>query len=312
MSLLRLGTRGSPLALAQTEETRRRLREAHPELAEEGAVEIVVIRTTGDRIQDRPLSEVGGKGLFTKEIEEALFDRRIDVAVHSMKDMPTWPPEFLTLGAFLPREDPRDAFFSPHAASIAELPEGTVVGTSSLRRQSQVLALRPDLKVVSLRGNVDTRLRKLASGEVGATLLALAGLRRLGRDDRQHSVLSTEEMLPAVGQGAIGLECRREDERTRAFLAAIDHAETRVRVSTERACLAVLDGSCRTPIAALAEVEGGNILYLRALIAMPDGSQVWRAERRGKVDQGQELGKAVGEELRNAAGEDLFKALAAH
>ena len=205
MSLLRLGTRGSPLALAQTEETKRRLMKARPELSGEGAIEVVVIRTTGDRIQDRPLSEVGGKGLFTKEIEEALFDERIDVAVHSMKDMPTWPPEFLTIGAFLPREDPRDAFFSPHADTISGLPNGTVVGTSSLRRQSQILALRPDLKVVSIRGNVDTRLRKLASGDVGATLLALAGLRRLGRDDRQHSVLSSKEMLPAVGQGAIGL-----------------------------------------------------------------------------------------------------------
>ena len=310
MSLLRLGTRGSPLALAQTEETKRRLMAAHPELAAEEAIEIVVIRTTGDRIQDRPLSEIGGKGLFTKEIEEALFDRRIDVAVHSMKDMPTWPPEFLTIGAFLPREDPRDAFFSPHAENIAGLPEGTVVGTSSLRRQSQVLALRPDLQVVSLRGNVDTRLRKLASGEIGATLLALAGLRRLGRDDRPHSILGIEEMLPAVGQGAIGLECRRDDERTRAWLGAIDHRDTRVRVSTERACLAVLDGSCRTPIAALAEVGEGKSLYLRALLAMPDGSQVWRAEQSGTLDDGEALGEAVGQELRHEAGDDFFTALA--
>lgn len=312
MSLLRLGTRGSPLALAQTEETKRRLMKAHPELSGEGAIEVVVIRTTGDRIQDRPLSEVGGKGLFTKEIEEALFDERIDVAVHSMKDMPTWPPEFLTIGAFLPREDPRDAFFSPHADTISGLPNGTVVGTSSLRRQSQILALRPDLKVVSIRGNVDTRLRKLASGDVGATLLALAGLRRLGRDDRQHSVLSSQEMLPAVGQGAIGLECRRKDDRTRALLGAIDHAETRVRVMAERACLAVLDGSCRTPIAALAEVEAADVLYLRALVAMPDGSKVWRAEQRGSVDDGEDLGRALGEELRASAGEDFFKALASH
>src|SRR5690625_141719 len=170
MAILLLGARGTPLALPQTEETRRRLREAHPALAEAGAVEVVVIRTTGDRIQDRPLSEVGGKGLFTKEIEEALYDRRIDVAIHSMKDMPTWPPDFLTLGAYLPREDPRDAFFSPHADSIRALPQGAVVGTSSLRRQSQILALRPDLRVVSLRGNVGTRLRKLASGEGDATL----------------------------------------------------------------------------------------------------------------------------------------------
>src|SRR5690554_2574428 len=310
MSLLRLGTRGSPLALAQTEETKRRLMKARPELSGEGAIEVVVIQTTGDRIQNRPLAEVGGKGLFTKEIEEALYDRRIDVAVHSMKDMPTWPPDFLTLGAYLPREDPRDAFFSPIADRIAALPAGAVIGTSSLRRQSQILALRLDLRIVSLRGNVDTRLRKLAEAEVDATLLALAGLRRLGRADRPHSVLEINEMLPAVGQGAIGLQCRREDERTLGFLAAIDHQPTRARVTAERACLAVLDGSCRTPIAALAEVEEGDRLYLRGLVAAPDGSSIWRAERRSQLETPEELGRAVGQELRVAAGEEFFAALA--
>lgn len=310
MPLLRLGTRGSPLALAQTEETRRRLATAHPELAEPEAVEIVVIRTTGDRVQDRPLSEIGGKGLFTKEIEEALLDERIDVAVHSMKDMPTWPPEALTLAALLPREDPRDAFFSPHGDSLAALPPGAVVGSASLRRQSQVLALRPDLRVVPLRGNVDTRLRKLAEGEIDATLLAVAGLRRLGRGEQVKAVLTLQEMLPAVGQGAIGLQCRGADARTCSWLAAVDDAETRARVTAERACLAVLDGSCRTPIAALAERTERDRLYLRALVAAPDGSRVWRAERHGAAEDAAAIGKEAGGELRAAAGEDFFASLA--
>lgn len=310
MPLLRLGTRGSPLALAQTEETRRRLAEAHPELAAPGALETVVIRTTGDRVQDRPLSEIGGKGLFTKEIEEALHEGGIDLAVHSMKDVPTWPPETLVLAAFLPREDPRDAFFSPHGDSLAALPAGALVGTASLRRQSQVLALRPDLRVTTLRGNVDTRLRKLAEGEVDATLLALAGLRRLGRGDSVPAVLSVEEMLPAVGQGAIGLQARRDDARTCGWLAALDDAETRARVTAERACLAVLDGSCRTPIAALAERTDGEGLHLRALVAAPDGSRIWRAEGRGPVSEAAALGEGVGRELRAAAGEAFFAALA--
>lgn len=310
MALLRLGTRGSPLALAQTAEACRRLARAHRDLAAPGALETVVIRTTGDRVQDRPLSEIGGKGLFTKEIEEALLDGRIDLAVHSMKDVPTWPPEALALTAFLPREDPRDAFFSPHGGSLAALPSGAVVGTASLRRQSQVLALRPDLRVVPLRGNVETRLRKLAAGEVDATLLALAGLRRLGRVEPAPAVLSPEEMLPAVGQGAIGLQTRRDDERTLAWLAPLDHDETRARVTAERACLAVLDGSCRTPIAALAERTAAEELSLRALVAAPDGSRLWRAEGRDRPERAADLGKAVGEELRAAAGEAFFATLA--
>lgn len=312
MPLLRLGSRGSPLALAQTEETKRRLAEAHPELAAPDAVEIVVIKTTGDRVQDRPLSEIGGKGLFTKEIEEALFDSRIDVAVHSMKDMPTWPPESLELAAYLPREDPRDAFFSPHGRRIVDLPQGAVVGTSSLRRQSQVLALRPDLRVVSLRGNVDTRLRKLAAKEIDATLLALAGLRRLGRDDRPHSVLETNEMLPAVGQGAIGLQCRKADVRTQTWLRSLDDKPTRQRVESERACLAVLDGSCRTPIAALAECTQEGSMRLRALVATPDGARVWQGEETGPRTDFLRLGQGLGQRLRLDAGEEFFASLASH
>ena len=308
---LRLGTRGSPLALAQAHEVRRRLAEAHSELAAEGAVEIVVIKTSGDRIQDRTLAEIGGKGLFTKEIEEALVDGAIDVAVHSMKDVPTWLPEGLAITAVLPREDPRDAFFSDKGASLADLPAGAVVGTASLRRQAQVLMARPDLKVAPLRGNVGTRLRKLADGEADATLLAMAGLKRLGEAGRVTAPLEPDEMLPAVAQGAIGLEARAGDERTGAWLAALDHRETAARVAAERACLEVLDGSCRTPIAALAELDGTE-LWLRALVAMPDGSRAHRAERRGPATDPEALGRDAGAELRGAAGPAFFAALAGH
>ena len=241
-ALLRLGTRGSPLALAQAAEVRSLLAESDPTLAPEGAVETVVIRTTGDKVQDRTLAEIGGKGLFTKEIEEALIEGRIDAAVHSMKDVPTWLPEGLEIACVLAREDARDALFSNAGDSLAGLPEGALVGTASLRRQAQVLAARPDLRVVPLRGNVDTRLRKLAEGQVAATLLAVAGLKRLGRAEAITAPLATEEMLPAVAQGAVGLEIRSDDDRTRAYLAPLQHQETARRVAAERACLAVLDG----------------------------------------------------------------------
>jgi hydroxymethylbilane synthase len=308
--LIRLGTRGSPLALAQAEEVRARLGDADQELAQDGAVEIVVIKTTGDKVQDRTLSEIGGKGLFTKEIEEALLDGRIDAAVHSMKDLPTWLPEGLMLSTVLPREDPRDAIFSPYGGRLADLPQGAVVGTASLRRQAQVLAQRPDLSVVPIRGNVNTRLRKLAERQVDATLLAVAGLKRLGKADLITAALEPEEMLPAVAQGAIGLEIRASDRATRERLDAIDDAESARPVTAERACLAVLDGSCRTPIAAYAEWrEDGLTLGLRALIALPDGTSVYRAEQQGPADAAEELGQAVGELLRRAAGPAFFAAL---
>ena len=309
--LIRLGTRGSPLALAQTREVRRRLGEAHSELAASDAIETVIIKTTGDMVQDRPLAEIGGKGLFTKEIEEALLAGAIDVAVHSMKDVPTWLPEGLALAAILPREDPRDALIAKRGASLAELPPGAVVGTASLRRQAQVLLARPDVSVVPLRGNVQTRLRKLAEGQVDATLLAVAGLRRLGEAARITAVLSPEEMLPAVAQGAIGLETRADDGPVLARLEAINDGASQRRVAAERACLEVLDGSCRTPIAALAELdEAGAGLRLRALVAMPDGGRVHRAERRGAASEAEALGREVGEELRAAAGPEFFAALA--
>jgi hydroxymethylbilane synthase len=296
---LRIGTRGSPLALAQAKEVQQRLAAAHPDLP---PAEIAVIRTTGDRVQDRKLEEIGGKGLFTKEIEEALILGHIDLAVHSMKDMPTLLPPGLIIGCLLPREDPRDALFSPHAASLAGLPKGARVGTSALRRQAQILALRPDLQVQLFRGNVGTRLAKLAAGEVDATLLALAGLKRLGLADKATAILGTEEMLPAVAQGAIGVEIRADDDRIATLLAPLNDTPTAESVTAERACLEVLDGSCRTPIAALAEHEPGGILRLRALIALPDGSAMQRAECRAPRAQAMDLGRGVGEALRAAAG----------
>jgi hydroxymethylbilane synthase len=309
--LLRLGTRGSPLALAQAAEVRRRLAAAHPELAAEGAVATVIIKTTGDRIQDRALSEIGGKGLFTKEIEEALIAGEIDAAVHSMKDVPTWLPEGLTVEHLLPREDPRDAFFSPHGTRLADLPRGAVVGTASLRRQAQILARRPDLKVVTFRGNVATRLRKLAEGEVDATLLAVAGLKRLGEADRIVAALAPEEMLPAVGQGAIGLEIRADDSRTRELLDAIACRDTGLRIAAERALLAQLDGSCKTPIAGLAELEDGGTLRLRGLIALPDGSALHSAELRAPAAEAESLGRRLGEQLQAAAGPAFLAAITA-
>ena len=308
---LRLGTRGSPLALAQAHEVRRRLGEAHSELAGEDAVAIVVIKTTGDKIQDRALSEIGGKGLFTKEIEEALLAGQIDAAVHSMKDVPTWLPDGLTVEHLLPREDVRDAFFSPHGPRLADLPEGAVVGSASLRRQAQILAARPDLKVVNFRGNVATRLRKLAEGEVDATLLAVAGLKRLGEADKITGALEPEVMLPAVGQGAIGLEIRADDAQARAWLDAISCAETTRRVTAERALLAELDGSCKTPIAGLAEIDGGT-LRLRGLVALPDGSKVIAEEISGPPAEAVQLGKTLGERLKAAGGPEFFAAITGH
>ena len=306
---LRIGTRGSPLALAQVKETRDRLCAGHPDLAEPGAVEVVAIKTTGDRVTDRSLAEIGGKSLFTKEIDEALLSGAVDIAVHSMKDVPTWLPDGLIIGCLLPREDPRDVLCSDKADSIAALPPGAVIGTASLRRQAQVLGLRPDLEVVTLRGNVETRLRKLAKGEVDATLLALAGLRRLGLADRATAVLDPDEILPAIAQGAIGIACRADDAHAQVLLAPLNHVPTAARVAAERALLAVLDGSCHTPIAGLAEVEGDGALGLRGMLAMPDGSAILRVSRHGGVADAEAMGRDAGEELRRTAGPEFFTAL---
>ncbi len=296
---LRIGTRGSALALAQAHETRARLMAAHD--LQEDAFEIVVIKTSGDQIQDRPLSEVGGKGLFTKEIEEAMLDGRIDLAVHSSKDMPTVLPDGLALTAFLPREDVRDAFLSPKAKTLTDLPHGAVVGSSSLRRQAMIKRLRPDIDVVMYRGNLQTRLRKLAEGEVDATLLAYAGLRRLGLEEEVTSLLETEDFLPAVGQGAICIESREDDERTLEMLQAIHDRETQIRLDAERAFLAVLDGSCRTPIGGLALLNGDE-LTLKGVVLKPDGSEVHDEVRSGRAADAVQIGKATGEALKAKMG----------
>lgn len=307
MTPLRIGTRGSPLALAQAHETRDRLMAAHPELSGPGAILLEIIKTTGDKVLDRALAEVGGKGLFTKEIDEAMLEGRIDIAVHSMKDVPTWLPDGIVLPCMLEREDVRDVFISPKAGSLADLPEGAVVGSASLRRQAQILHRRPDLKVITFRGNVQTRLKKLEEGTVDATLLALAGLHRLGLARVATSIIPVTEMLPAVAQGAIGITCRAGDERAHRLLAPLGHPATFVRVVAERALLEVLDGSCRTPIAALAELDAGR-LTLKGLVARPDGSEVLEASRSGAESDAEALGRDAGEDLKRRAGPDFFRA----
>src|SRR5499427_8673275 len=300
---LRIGTRGSPLALWQAREVRAHLASAHG--VEPDAIAIETIRTTGDIIQDRPLSEAGGKGLFTKEIEQALADGAIDLAVHSSKDMPTALAAGLELAACLPREDVRDAFVSRKSTSLAGLPPGAVLGTASLRRQAMVKRLRPDVSVVSFRGNVDTRLKKLDDGVVDATLLALAGLKRLGREAAATAVLEIDSFLPAVGQGAIGIEVREADTRALDLLDRINHPETLAALCAERAFLAVLDGSCRTPVAGHAWIEGGTILF-RGLILRPDGSEAHETARTGAVRDAEKLGADAGHELKSRATADFF------
>lgn len=301
---LRIGTRGSKLALIQANDVAARIGRALGLPAEEAA-EIVVIKTTGDRVQDRNLSELGGKGLFTKEIEDALIDGGIDLAVHSMKDMPTVLPDGLVIDCILERVDPRDAFLSAKATSIATLPKGAVVGTSSLRRGAQVKARRPDVTIVPFRGNVDTRLQKLADGVADATLLAMAGLTRMGLLDKVTAPLSTEEILPAVAQGAVGVERRTHDDEVGELLQRLHHVETGLRVAAERAALAVLDGSCRTPIAALAIIEGKK-LAMRAMILTPDGSEVIETSREGLASDAVAIGTDAGAELKSRAGPHFF------
>ncbi len=302
---LRIGSRGSPLALWQARETKKLLLAAHSGLGD-ADIEIVVIKTTGDRIQDRNLASIGGKGLFTKEIEEALVAESVDLAVHSLKDVPTVLPDGLGLVAVLKREDPRDVLIG--VGAISQLTPRAPVGTSSLRRRALLLHHRPELNIVDLRGNVETRLKKVAGGQIGATLLALAGLRRLGLELPTHAVLSPEEMLPAVGQGAIAIECRLNDKRTIDFLAPLNHEPSARRVAAERALLARLDGSCRTPIAALAEFVGDG-LYLRAAIVRPDGSEYVATERRGAGGDAERMGNDAGEELKRRGGPDFFVAI---
>ena len=300
---LRIGTRGSPLALVQARTVLSRLAAAIG--ANEDTIELVVIRTTGDAIQERPLAEEGGKGLFTKEIEEALIENRIDLAVHSAKDMPTILPEGLILAACLEREDPRDVFISRKARTLAELSRGASLGTASLRRQAIAKRVRPDLNVMPLRGNVETRLRKLDSGEVDATLLALAGLKRLGLVEHATNIMSADEFLPAVGQGAIGIETRAGDSRVRDILARIDHADTSTAIACERAFLAALDGSCKTPIAGHATISG-NAVQFRGLIARPDGAAAHDISGTGTRKDAATIGTDAGRELKHRAGPGFF------
>lgn len=300
---LKIGTRGSPLALAQAHETQARLMAAHGMPVE--AFEVVVISTSGDRIQDRPLSEAGGKGLFTKEIEEALLARRIDIAVHSSKDMPTLLPEGLELSAYLPREDARDAFIGKAARTIAGLPQGAKVGSSSLRRQALIRRMRPDIEVVMFRGNVQTRLRKLSEGIADGTILAYAGLKRLGLEDVVTDLMPLDVFPPAPGQGAICIESRIGDRDVEQMLAAIHDGPTGEALACERAFLAALDGSCRTPIAGHATISGGTVSFA-GLIISPDGTQSHEVRLEGPAQQAAGIGAEAAAIVRAKAGETFF------
>ncbi len=302
-SPLRIGTRGSPLALWQAHEVRRCLIAAFA--LPEDAFAIAVIKVMGDQIQDRALKDIGGKGLFTREIEDALLAGEIDIAVHSMKDMPTLQPDGLTLDCYLAREDVRDAFVSPGVARLADLPQGAVVGSSSLRRRAQLALRRPDLTLVEFRGNVQTRMKKLEDGVAHATFLAMAGLNRLGLAHMARGPVEVTDMLPAVAQGAIGVERRRADGRVADLLAAIHDGPTGVRLAAERSYLATLDGSCQTPIAGLAVLDGDQ-LWLRGEILRPDGSDAIDGEVRGAATDAADLGRDLAQRLLGLAPKDFF------
>lgn len=302
-SPLRIGTRGSPLALAQAYETRERLSIAFGLSLD--SFEIVVIKTTGDKVLNRPLKEIGGKGLFTKEIEEALLQESIDIAVHSMKDMPVQQPDGLILDTFLPREDVRDAFVSRIHKSLADIPQGATVGTSSLRRKAQLMSKRPDLKIVEFRGNVQTRLKKLDDGVAECTFLAVAGLNRLKMEDIITAPVSTDEMLPAVAQGAIGIERREKDIKVATMLEAIHNSTTGLLLSAERAFLEALDGSCETPIAGLAEFKNENLRF-RGEILKTDGSEVYSDEQVVSKEDATLVGIEMAHKLLSQAGNDFF------
>lgn len=303
-NVLRIATRQSPLALWQAHYVKQRLEACHPQLT----VELVPMVTRGDIILDTPLAKVGGKGLFVKELELALLEGRADIAVHSMKDVPVEFPEGLGLVTICERDDPRDAFVSNHFAGLDDLPAGSVVGTSSLRRQCQIAERRPDLVIRSLRGNVGTRLGKLDNGDYDAIILAVAGLNRLGLQSRIRYALPVEVSLPAVGQGAVGIECRLDDEHTRALLASLNHEETAIRVRAERAMNMRLEGGCQVPIGSYAELNNGE-LWLRALVGAPDGSVLVRGERRGNPQDAEEMGISLAEELLDKGAREILAAV---
>jgi hydroxymethylbilane synthase len=296
---IRIGTRGSPLALAQAHETRERLMAAHG--LDSDAFAIVTFTTTGDAIRDRPLSEIGGKGLFTKELEEALFAGTIDLAVHSMKDMPAKPPAGLDIAALLPREDPRDAFLSFSSKTLGELPQGAILGSSSVRRTAQALRVRPDLGSVQFRGNVQTRLKKLQDGIAHATFLAVAGLNRLGLSDKITSIMSMDEMLPSVAQGAIGIQINAKDDATRKVLLPLNHQATFDAVICERGFMAALDGSCRTPIAGHAIIENGRLKFRGQALTL-DGKHIFEVTREGALADGLKMGQDAGEDVKARGG----------
>ncbi|ATA27100.1 hydroxymethylbilane synthase [Brenneria goodwinii] len=303
-NIIRIATRQSPLALWQAQYVQQRLSAYHPGLQ----VELVPMVTRGDIILDTPLAKVGGKGLFVKELELALLENRADIAVHSMKDVPAEFPDGLGLATICERDDPRDAFVSNHYANLEQLPAGACVGTSSLRRQCQLRARRPDLIIRDLRGNVGTRLAKLDSGEYDAIILAAAGLKRLKLEARIRSPLSPETSLPAVGQGAIGIECRLDDKRTRQLLAPLNHADTTARVLAERAMNLRLEGGCQVPIGSYAELEG-ETLWLRALVGSPDGSKIITGERRGFASDAEQIGITLAEELLAKGAREILQAV---
>jgi len=304
-----LGTRGSPLALAQANQVKSCLEKLAVSLDVPLQVEIKIINTTGDKVLDRSLADIGGKGLFTKEIDLAQLRGEVDIAVHSLKDVPTWLPSGIILGAVLPREDTRDVFLSFDSNSLADLPRGAVVGSASLRRQAQILAKYPHLKVVNFRGNLQTRLKKLEQRQVDATLLALAGMRRLGLEYPFAHILSFEEMLPAVAQGAIGVTVREDDQVAHHWVSQLEDTNSRICVDCERSFLSALDGSCRTPIAGQAWITPENKLHFRGLVAYPDGSSMVETSKVGEPANNKEIGRQVGEELRNKIGEKYFDQL---
>jgi hydroxymethylbilane synthase len=301
--LITIGTRGSPLALAQAYETKRLLGLHFPELKPEGAVEIQKIMTKGDSILNQALSEIGGKGLFTKELDVALLDKTVDICVHSMKDVPTWLPDGTILPCNLEREETNDVFICKKYKTLKDLPNGSVIGSASLRRQAQLLAMNPTLKVVNFRGNVQTRLKKIENEVVDATLLALAGLKRLGMQDvvSQSQTITWDDMLPAVAQGAIGIQCRSDDKKALEYLAKLNHGPTKTAVDCERSFLATLDGNCRTPIAGQAKIVDGK-LHFKGLISKPNGKDMISVTKVGSIEDAVKIGKEAGEEIKRIAG----------
>jgi len=303
-NILKIATRKSPLALWQAEEVARLLKKFHPDLE----VELVTMTTQGDKILDTPLAKIGGKGLFVKELEVGMLEGSADIAVHSMKDVPMAFPEGLHLAVVLEREDPRDAFVSNTFKSLSELPLNAKVGTCSLRRQTQLKEARPDIEILDLRGNVNTRLAKLDNGDYDAIILASAGLKRLGFEERITDIISTQQSLPAIGQGAIGIECRSDDEHVNALLAPLNHPDTALRLKAERAQNTRLNGGCQIPIGGYAELIG-NQIHLRGLIGFPDGSKIFRAEKQGDHKDAEAIGIAVAEDLLAQGGDKVLQQL---